>query len=80
MVYTKFDVVAYKYLRSVADDNHAMIKQILTEALVKEMISSKSILFTKIENHAAGTTHCYARCFMCPDETVKLLKTHKFIK
>ena len=44
--------------------------------LVKCMMENNLIEFTKIEDSATGSYRLHARCYLAPNDQVKILRTH----
>lgn len=58
------------------DDFKNAIKQKMATHLVKCMMENNLIEFTKIENHLTNSYRLNARCYLAPNDQVKILRTH----
>ena len=58
------------------DDFKNAIKQRMATHLVKCMIENNLIEFTKIEDSKTGSYRLHARCYLAPNDQVKILRTH----
>ena len=58
------------------DDFKRMIKQKIASELARVMIESNLVEFTHMISHVEGTTNVYARCYLAPNDQVKLLRIH----
>lgn len=58
------------------DDFKRAIKQKIASELARAMIESNSIEFTRLPQTGSGNDIIYARCYLAPDNQVKLLRTH----
>jgi hypothetical protein len=56
------------------------VKSHLTEKLLRAMIEGKCVEFTKSLDSISGSYTYRARCFVTPDEQIKILRTHGVIK
>lgn len=58
------------------DDYKRAIKHKIAADLARAMIESNLIEFTYMPQPAIGRDTIYARCYLAPNEQVKLLRTH----
>lgn len=58
------------------DDFKRMIKQKIASELARVMIESNLIEFTHIKNVHDYSTTIHARCYLAPNDQVKLLRLH----
>ena len=58
------------------DDFKRAIKERMATHLVKCMMENNLIEFTKIEDSATGSYRLHARCYLAPNDQVKILRTH----
>lgn len=69
---------ASEFMVATMDGNAKIrIKEEVAVALAMKMIEEGAIAFTQIPNIASGTTTIKARCFLVPDNQVRILKTLK---
>jgi hypothetical protein len=57
-------------------DQEDRVKYELTEKLIRGIIESKCVEFTKALDNTTGAYTYRARCFVTPDAQVKILRTH----
>jgi hypothetical protein len=57
-------------------DQEDRVKYELTEKLIRGIIESKCVEFTKSLDNTTGAYTYRARCFVTPDAQVKILRTH----
>ena len=58
------------------DDFKRAIKERMATHLIKCMMENNLIEFTKIEDSMTGSYRLHARCYLAPDDQVKILRTH----
>lgn len=58
------------------DDFKRVIKQKIASELARVMIESNLVEFTHMVSHVDGTTNVHARCYLAPDNQVKVLRLH----
>ena len=58
------------------DDFKNAIKERMATHLVKCMMENNLIEFTKIEDSTTGSYRLHARCYLAPNDQVKILRTH----
>lgn len=58
------------------DDYKRAIKQRIAADLARVMIESNLVEFTHMPQPATGRDTIYARCYLAPNEQVKLLRIH----
>jgi hypothetical protein len=58
------------------EDSADRIKHTLMEQLIEYAIQNKLVEFTKIPNAYDGSATYIARCYLAPNETVKVLRLH----
>jgi hypothetical protein len=52
------------------------VKYQLTEKLLRAIIEAKCVEFTRVVDNYTGEYTYRARCFVTPDDQVKILRTH----
>ena len=74
---TSLDITFADTNRFLTDDDFKnAIKQRMATHLVKCMMENNLIEFTKIEDSATGSYRLHARCYLAPNDQVKILRTH----
>lgn len=74
---TSLDITFADVDRFLTDEDFKdAIKERMATALVKFMIENKLIEFTKIEDSMTGSHRLHARCYLAPNDQVKILRTH----
>ena len=58
------------------DDFKRAIKERMATHLVKQMVENNLIEFTKIRDGLTDAYVLHARCYLAPDDQVKILRTH----
>lgn len=56
------------------------MKELLVNALAKEILSARLVEFTRTEDHLRSTTIYRARAFLLPDTDVQLLRLQGILK
>jgi hypothetical protein len=76
------DYVPYDFTGDIVGDIDSLskekedeVKYRLTEKLLRAMIEGKCVEFTKSIDHASGSHTYRARCFVTPNDQVKILRT-----
>ena len=74
---TSVDITFADTNRFLTDDDFKnAIKQRMATHLVKCMMENNLIEFTKIEDSKTGSYRLHARCYLAPNDQVKILRTH----
>lgn len=77
LVGTSFNVTFADVDRFLSDDDFKnAIKATMAKSLVNFMMENKLIEFTKIRDPNTDSFRLHARCYLAPDDQVKILRTH----
>ena len=77
LVQAKLEITTMDQMRFHDDEEYKRaIKQKVASELARVMIESNLIEFTRLPQMGSGNDIIYARCYLAPDNQVKLLRTH----
>lgn len=77
LVIGSLDITFADIDRFLTDDGFKnAIKEKMATHLVKCMMENNLIEFTKIADSMTGSHRLHARCYLAPDDQVKILRTH----
>ena len=77
LIQAKLEITAMDQMKFHDEDGYKRaIKQKVASELARVMIESNLIEFTRLPQNGRGTDIICARCYLAPDNQVKLLRTH----
>lgn len=74
MLLSQIVMSEYELMHIVPDDFSFEIKKQLIASLMDKIMETRSVEFTKMENHIEGKHYFRARLFAVPDDQVRILR------
>jgi hypothetical protein len=75
LIQAKLELTNMESMNFKSDDEYKRaIKQKIASDLARAMIETNLIEFTRLPQPATGTDIIYARCYLAPDASVKILR------
>jgi hypothetical protein len=74
MILSQIVMSEYELMHIVPDDFSLEIKRQLIANLMDKIMETRSVEFTKMENHIEGKHYFRARLFAVPDDQVRILR------
>ena len=77
LVQSKFELSPTEQMHFRSDDDYKRaIKSKMANELARYMIEANLVEFTHMPHNTIGNDIIYARCYLAPDDNVKILRMH----
>jgi non-ribosomal peptide synthetase component E (peptide arylation enzyme) len=77
LVQARLELSAMQAIQFTDDEMRRQIKHDMASELARFMIESNLIEFTRVDDPKTATMQIYARCYLAPDNQVKILRSLK---